>query len=231
VSGRWSRGPSAVAGESRGHGALSPTLLAWLAEEPRATGTVLDVGTGTGRLARALAPRAHRVLGIDTDGAALVDARRHARRAGLGNVVFVVADAEEADYRMLGRPNLVAAHLCMSDRIIERAAAGLPPGGVLVFAAFHVDQWRETGRVSRFAYDEHRARAVLEAAAFRIERLEVEREVREFHSAAEALAYAGRFRPKWDGDGRWLGWERFVAAGGRTLTEGRLVVHARIGTA
>jgi SAM-dependent methyltransferase len=206
---------------------LSPALLAWLAVEPRTTGNVLDVGTGAGRLALALAPRARRVLGLDTDAGALVEARRRARRAGVGNVLFVVADAETADYRALGRPDAVVAHLCMSDAIVERAAAGLSRGGVLAFAAFHADQWHETGRVSRFAYEEERARAVLAAAGFRVEKLEVAREVARFESAGDALQGVGRLREKWQDDGRWAGWERFVAEGGRTLTESRLVVLAR----
>jgi SAM-dependent methyltransferase len=221
------RGPQALADEGRRHGVLSPSLAAWLGAEPRAAGTVLDVGTGTGRLAFLLAPRAQRVVGIDTDAGALVEAQRRARRAGIGNVVFVAADADEIDYRTLGRFDLVAAHLCMSDAIIERAARALPPGGALAFAAFHVDQWRETGRASRFAYEEVRAREVLEGTGFQVERLEVEREVARFESAEEALAYAVPFRPKWEADGRWAGWLRFVESGGRTLTGGRLVVLAR----
>jgi SAM-dependent methyltransferase len=225
---RWRTAAPAATEAGRGHGALSPALLAWLAQEAAATGSVLDVGTGTGRLALTLAPRARRVLGIDRDAAALVDARRRARRAGRDNVVFVVADAEEADYRALCRPDAVVAHLCMSDRIVERAAAGLPAEGVLAFAAFHVDQWRETGRLSHFAYDEGRLRAVLEGAGFRVVRLEVERAVQEFRSADDALAYAARFRPRWDGDGRWRGFEEAVAGGVRTLTESRVVVLARL---
>jgi SAM-dependent methyltransferase len=213
--------------ESHDHGGLSPALLTWLSAEPLARGTVLDVGTGTGRLALALAPRARRVLGLDVDAGALVEARRRARRGGVGNVLFVVADGENADYRSLGRPDVVAAHLCMSDAIVARAAEGLGQGGVLAFAAFHVDQWRETGRVSRFAYDETRAWAVLEAASFRVESLVVEREVREFYSEEEARAAAERFRTKWEADGRWAAWERFLADGGRTLTESRLVIKAR----
>lgn len=211
------------------HERLSPALLTWLAAEPLTTGTILDVGTGSGRLALALAPRARRVLGLDVDAGALVEARRRARRAGAGNVLFVVADAEKADYRALGRPDCVVSHLCMSDAIVERAAAGLSRGGVLAFAAFHVDQWRETGRVSRFGYDEERVRAVVAAAGFRVENLEEERAVATFDSAEKALRAAERFRPKWESDGRWAGWEAFVAAGGRTLTESRLVVLARRG--
>ena len=218
-------------GNGRGDGALSPTLVAWLAEESLQGRALLDVGTGTGRLALHLAARARRVLGIDTDAGALVEAQRHARLAGLGNVLFVVADAEQVDYRAFGPPDLVVAHLCMSDAIVARAGASLPPGGALAFAAFHTDQWRETGRVSRFAYDPDRARAVLGEAGLRVERLEVEAEVARFASEAEALARVAGLRPRWEADGRWAAWERFVAEGGRTLTQSRLVVLARRGAA
>jgi hypothetical protein len=121
-----------------------------------------------GRLAIHLAPRARRVLGIDTDAGALVEAQRLARRAGLANVLFVVADAEQVDYRAFGQSDFVVAHLCMSDAIAARAGASLPPGGALVFAALHPDHWRETGRVSRFAYDADRARSVLREAGFHV---------------------------------------------------------------
>jgi predicted TPR repeat methyltransferase len=169
------------------------------------------------------------VVGIDTDAAALVEARRRARRAGLSNVLFVVADGEQADHRALAHPEVTVTHLCVSDAIVARAAAGLDAGGLLAFAAFHADQWRETGRVSRFAYEEARARRVLEEAGFRVERLEVERAVARFASAAEALAATGGLRPRWEADGRWEAWERHVQAGGRTLTESRVVALARRG--
>src|SRR5262245_40245656 len=116
-----------ASGDGRGHGALSPTLISWLDEEPLEGRAVVDIGTGTGQLALHLAPRARRVLGIDTDAGALVEAQRLARRAGLSNVLFVVADAERTDYRALGQPDAVVAHLCMSDAIIGRAAAALRP--------------------------------------------------------------------------------------------------------
>ena len=215
-------------GEGGGHGALSSTLVAWLGEEPLQGRAVVDVGTGTGRLALHLAPRARRVVGLDTDAGALVEAQRQARRAGLANVLFVVADAERTDYRAFGQPDLVVAHLCMSDAIIERAGSSLPPGGgVLAFAAFHTNQWRETGAVSRFAYAPDQARAVLQGAGLRVERLDVEEEVTQFSSEAEALAGTASLRARWEGDGRWKVWERFVTEGGRTLTRSRLVVLAR----
>jgi predicted TPR repeat methyltransferase len=213
--------------EERRDGGLSPTLLRWLAAEPVEGRAVLDVGTGTGGLALHRAPRARRVLGIDTNAGALVEARRRARRAALGNVLFVVADAEQADYRALAQPQIVVAHLCMSDAVMARTAAGLDPGGLFAFAAFHVDQWRETGRASRFAYAPDGVRASLEAAGFRVEALEVERTVTRFESAAEALAATAALRPTWEADGRWDAWTRFVAEGGRSLTRSRLVVLAR----
>lgn len=214
-------------GRGEGAAGLSPTLVAWLAEEPFGGRAVLDVGTGAGRLALHLAPRARRVIGIDIDGGALVEAQRHARRAGLANVVFVTADAEQADYRAFGQPDVVVAHLCMSDAIAARAGASLPPGGVFAFAAFHTDQWRETGQVSRFAYAPDRARAVLSEAGLGVERLEVEQEVARFASEAEALARVASMRPRWEADGRWAAWERFVGEGGRTLTQSRVVALAR----
>jgi hypothetical protein len=72
-----------------------------------------------------------------------------------------------------------------------------------------------------------RARAVLEAAGFTVERMEVEREISRFASGAEALGATAGLRGRWEADGRWAAWERFVAEGGRTLTQSRLVVLAR----
>jgi len=222
---KQARGRAPARGEV--DGGLSPTLVGWLAEEPLDGRAVLDVGTGAGRLALHLAPRVRRVLGIDVDSSILIEAQRHARQAGLANVAFVAADAEQVDYRAFGQLDVVVAHLCMSDAIVARTGASLPPGGVFAFAAFHTDQWRETGRVSRFAYAPDHARAVLREARLRVERLEVEQEIAQFSSEAEALARVAALRPRWEADGRWAAWERFIGEGGRTLTQSRVVVLAR----
>jgi SAM-dependent methyltransferase len=222
--------PGSAATPSRAHG-LSPLLLEWLDGEPLAGRALLDVGTGTGRLALALASRARRVVGIDTDPAALAAARRRARQLRYGNLRFVAADAEQADYRALATPDVVVAHLCLSDAIVRRAAAGLPAGGIFAFAAFGAEQWRETGRRSRFAYTADGARSVLEDAGFQVERLDVETQVRHFDTVEDALAATAELRPRWEADGRWSGWTRFLAAGGRTLTQSRVVAWARLGGA
>ena len=205
---------------------VSPRFLDLLAREPLPESRVLDVGCGSGRLSLALAPVARSVVGLDRDPLSIDEARRRAAAAGLANVEFHEADVEAGSYAAW-RPDLVTAHLCASDAIIERAAAALRPGHCLVMVAFHVDQWKETGRVSRFAYNRARMRTLLEGAGFAIEALEVEREVRRFASVEEGLAAAVGLEDRWRTDGRWFRYIAFLESGGRTLTRGHLLVKAR----
>ena len=205
---------------------LSPIFLGLLQAEPLAELTVLDVGTGRGRLALELAPRCRRVIGIDREGPLVEQARARAAGAGLANVEFRVADAEAVEYAAFA-PDLVAAHLCLSDPIIERAGRALAPGRVFAALAFHTDQWRETGRPSRFAYDEERARTVLAGSGLEVEHLEVERQVQSFGSLEEGLAEAIGLEERWKTDGRWVRYLKFLEEGGRTLTRSHLIVKAR----
>ena len=184
------------------------------------------MGTGTGRLALALAPRCRRVVGLDRAGEAIAEARRRAAAAGLANVEFVVADAEAGEYDAWA-PDLVVAHLCMSDAIIERAGRALGSGHAFAFVAFHTEQWSETGRPSRFAYDEEHARRALSGAGFAVEHLEVARQVTTFGSLEEALAAVVGLEERWKVDGRWVRYLRFLEQGGRTLTQSHLIVKAR----
>jgi SAM-dependent methyltransferase len=197
-----------------------------LIAEPLGDLGALDVGTGSGRLALALAPWCRRVVGVDRTAESIAEARRRAAQAGLTNVEFVVADAEAGEYATW-RPDLVVAHLCMSDAIVARAGRALAPGRALAFVAFHTDQWRETGRPSRFAYDEDRARRVLDEAGFLVEHMAVERQVETFGSVEEALAAVLGLEERWRVDGRWFHYIRFLEEGGRTLTRSHLVVKAR----
>jgi len=205
---------------------VSPRFLALLAGEPLGGSRVLDVGCGSGRLSLALAPVSRSVVGLDRDVPALEEARRRATAAGLANVEFHEADVEAATYEPW-RPDLITAHLCASEAIIERATAALPGGACLAMVAFHVDQWKETGRVSRFAFDEARMRAALVARGFTVEALEVEREERRFGSVEEGLAAAVGLEDRWRADGRWFRYIAFLESGGRTLTRSHLLVKAR----
>ena len=205
---------------------LSPLFLALFADEPLARQRLLDVGCGWGRVALALARRCERVIGLDREPALVAEAAERTAAAGLTNTEFHVADVEAAGYEVW-RPNVVTAHLCASDAIIERAARALPSGGFLAMVAFHVDQWRETGKVSRFAYDEPRMRAAFERAGLKVEALEVEAEVREFGSVEEALAAAVGLEERWRADGRWFRYIAFLESGGRTLTRSHLIAKGR----
>jgi SAM-dependent methyltransferase len=211
---------------------VSSRFWSLLSEERLTDSAVLDVGTGSGRLALALAPHCRVVVGIDRDVDAIEEATRRARQRRLTNVEFLVLDAEAPkDYRNVVagsvRPDLVVAHLCVSDRIIENSSHTLAAGQPLAFVAFHADQWRETGRRSRFAYDEDQARRVLTAFGFVVEHLEVEQEVQRFASVEAALAAAIGLQERWKSDGRWFHYVRFLEEGGRTLTRSHLIVKAR----
>ncbi len=205
---------------------VSPTFLSLVRAEPIRELSLIDIGCGSGRLTLLLAPEVGRIVGIDRDAVAIREARWLARKRSLANARFVVADAEVVEYRRW-RPRMVVAHLSMSDAIIERAGRALAPGGSLAFVCFHVDQWKETGKISRFAYSEGRMSAVLGATGFVPERLEVEREVAEFSTVADGLSLVREIRSRWEADGRWKNFLAFLEAGGRTLTRSHLIVKAR----
>jgi len=56
---------------------------------------VLDIGTGTGRLALLIAPIARSVVGQDPDPDGIGEAKREARRRGLRNARFRVSAAQD----------------------------------------------------------------------------------------------------------------------------------------
>ncbi len=211
---------------------VSARYWALLRAAPLADAEVLDVGTGAGRVAIAIAPHCRRVLGIDRDATVLAEAQRLAAGRQLANVEFAEVDAEaRPDYVNLTpawkRPTLVVAHLCMSEAIIAATARTLDAGQRLVFAALHADQWRETGRRSRFAYETDEARRQLERHGFAVEDLEVEQEVQRFESVEQGLAAAISLAEKWKSDGRWFHYIKFLEDGGRTLTRSHLLAKAR----
>jgi ubiquinone/menaquinone biosynthesis C-methylase UbiE len=205
---------------------VSPRFLALLAAEGLEGKRVLDVGCGAGRVTLWLAPRAKHAVGLDRDPGALAEARRVAEGAGIANVEFHEADVEREDYERWG-PTLVTAHLCASDAIIERAARALSPGQCLAMVAFHVEHWQETGKVSRFAYDEARMERALRLHGFAPEALECERDVARFASVEEGLAAAVGLEDRWRTDGRWFRYIAYLEEGGRTLTRAHLIVKAR----
>lgn len=103
---------------------------------------VLDVGCGGGYLARALARRGARVVGIDLAPRMVEHARREEEAAPLG-VEYAVADAAEvADRFAAGSFDLAASCLALQDMpdpagALRGIRATLRPGGRLVASITH----------------------------------------------------------------------------------------------
>jgi ubiquinone/menaquinone biosynthesis C-methylase UbiE len=111
--------------------------LRWMVDvlAPAPHWRALDVATGTGHLARALAPRVRRVTAVDLTPAMLAEGRRLAREAGLTNVAFAEGAAErlpcgDATF------DLVATRFSLHHMLDPRGAVGemarvARPGGVV----------------------------------------------------------------------------------------------------
>jgi SAM-dependent methyltransferase len=205
---------------------ISPRFLSLLAAVGLEGKRALDLGCGWGRLSLVMAGTARRVVGLDREAELIDEARARAARGRIDNVEFHQVDVEGEEY---GRwaADLITAHLCVSHAIIERAGRALRPGAFLAMVAFHVDQWCETGKVSRFAFDEARMEAGLHAAGLDPHVIEVEREVKRFGSVEEGLAAAVGLEDRWKADGRWFRYLDFLESGGRSLTRSHLIVVAR----
>jgi SAM-dependent methyltransferase len=92
---------------------------------PDADDVVLDLGTGTGAIALALAPSARRVVGRDISEGMLTEARSKADDAGIDNVEFGEGRFREPDYE--GPVDTVTSNFAMHHLSDEekRAAIGV----------------------------------------------------------------------------------------------------------
>jgi ubiquinone/menaquinone biosynthesis C-methylase UbiE len=102
------------------------------------TGTAVDTACGTGRLARRLAERGHRVVGVDGS----VDMLREARR-NLPGVSFVVGDLDDlplpdASVDLVTNA-LALTHVVDLDHVLAEFARVLRPGGVAIISDVHPD--------------------------------------------------------------------------------------------
>lgn len=66
---------------------------------PSPDDAVLDVATGAGNAALALAPRVRRVVGLDLTSEMLAEARRQAAAKGVANACWVLGDAARLPFR------------------------------------------------------------------------------------------------------------------------------------
>lgn len=102
--------------------------------------TVLDVGTGTGVLARQVAGLSRRVIGVDIALPMLEVARRQAALAGLRGVCFLLADANDLGALAASCCDVVFASFglgeCHPARALRAVARVLRPGG-----RFYLQEW------------------------------------------------------------------------------------------
>ena len=71
-----------------------PDPVDYLIERLQPSGTVVDIGSGTGRSTFKLAQRAARVIGVEPERAMRAVAERKARERGIANVEFLAASKE-----------------------------------------------------------------------------------------------------------------------------------------
>lgn len=131
--------PGFVAGFDRkqGYPDFSADVSVLAAHGAGQEATVVDLGTGTGRFALAVAPRVRRVVAVDVSPAMLAVVRGRASAAGLGNIECVQAGF--LSYQHTGPPcDAVFTRSALHQLpdfwkalALRRIAGVLRPGGVL----------------------------------------------------------------------------------------------------
>jgi SAM-dependent methyltransferase len=130
---RWSRTAARLGDlEERRREAFGEAVRALV--QPTGDEHALDLGTGTGALAFALAPHVADVLAVDMSSALLDEGRR--RGAAFPNVTFVEGDATQLDVRRgsfdLGGCSRVLHHVPRPEMIVASLARAVRFGGQVV---------------------------------------------------------------------------------------------------
>jgi ArsR family transcriptional regulator len=138
---------------------------------PQAIGSLLDVGTGTGRILEILGPRAEHAVGVDLSRDMLLVARSKIERAGLRNCIVRQADMYKLPVPS-GSVDLVTIHqvLHFAERpaeVLAEAGRVLAPGGRMIlvdFAAHGVASLRDEHAHRWLGFDDTEVAGWLEAA-------------------------------------------------------------------
>ncbi len=194
---------------SQGHakGSDLGTLVEWAA--PKSTDRALDVSTGGGHTALALAPRVARVTASDLTPRMLAAARGFLSRQGVTNADFVVADAEQLPF-LDGSFELVTVriaphHYADVARAVREMARVLAPGGRLIvidniapedpLLDEYTNRWekaRDPSHVREYTASEWRG--FFAEAGLRVERLQTQRKAHLFADWVERVQLASAER-------------------------------------
>lgn len=140
------------------------------------TGPVLDVGTGKGLLAMALADQGVSVVSIDVDSSDQALARLLAEEAGVRDRIdFIRGDAARLPFPpdRFGAVAMMAVlhHLKDPASVLRDMKRAVRPGGVLIVADFSEEGFELVDRVHREEGGEHpRAGTTVDLAAAELER-------------------------------------------------------------
>src|SRR6201985_2668147 len=124
---------------------------------PKPVDLVLDVATGTGNTALALAPFVLRVIGLDVASGMLDQARARVQAENVENVEFITGSAEDLPFPDAEFSLVVSRHAPHHfrdlDKFLREVGRVLKPGGRFVVAdqispsaqvADWVDRWERT---------------------------------------------------------------------------------------
>jgi ubiquinone/menaquinone biosynthesis C-methylase UbiE len=112
--------------------------------------TVVDVGTGTGFVAAGLAPRTHRVVGVDSSPAMLAVAASNFGALGIGNTVLIEGSVNALpladDSVDAAVANMVLHHAPDPTAMLSEMARVVRPGGVVAITdeVNHSYEWMRT---------------------------------------------------------------------------------------
>ncbi len=167
VAADWDRQRDSVQGR--------PEHLDRLAESLGSTGTVVDLGTGTGILLSRLSRRAETVIGIDVSNEMLQVARRNVEAQGLNNVDLRLGAVEHlpvADHQADAMvANMVLHHVANPADALREVHRGLRPEGLFLLAnlATHSEEnYREKLGHLWLGFERQEIEAWLEEANFEL---------------------------------------------------------------